>query len=128
MAKAPPEKAKMKDRRKERRDMTSREQYAPGAASGADVQKDGDNWTLVLVRELRHPPARVWEALTDPDHLREWAPFDSTGASGPSARQSSRPSEHRRRTSPRPASRGLTRHGRSNSTGVDRTSAGNWSR
>ena len=62
--------------------MTSREQYAPGAATGADVQKDGDNWTLVLVRELRHPPARVWQALTDPDHLREWAPFDADRSLG----------------------------------------------
>jgi uncharacterized protein YndB with AHSA1/START domain len=57
--------------------MASREQYAPGAASGAEIRKDGDNWTLVLVRDLRHSPARVWEALTDPAHLREWAPFDS---------------------------------------------------
>jgi uncharacterized protein YndB with AHSA1/START domain len=57
--------------------MASREQYTPGAASGAEVRKDGDNWTLVLVRDLRHPPARVWEALTDPAQLREWAPFDS---------------------------------------------------
>ena len=57
--------------------MSSREQYTPGAASGAEVQKNGDNWTLVLVRNLRHPPARVWQALTDPAHLREWAPFDS---------------------------------------------------
>ena len=57
--------------------MSSREQYAPGAASGAEVQKDGDEWTLVLVRDLPHPPARVWTALTDPAHLREWAPFDS---------------------------------------------------
>jgi len=57
--------------------MSTREQYAPGAASGAEIRKDGDNWTLVLVRDLRHPPARVWQALTDPDHLREWAPFDS---------------------------------------------------
>ncbi len=24
-----------------------------------------------------HPPAKVWQALTDPEHLREWAPFDS---------------------------------------------------
>ena len=31
----------------------------------------------MLVRDLRHPPARVWQALTDPEHLREWAPFDS---------------------------------------------------
>jgi uncharacterized protein YndB with AHSA1/START domain len=57
--------------------MNTREQYAPGAAAGADVRKDGDNWTLVLVRELRHPPAKVWQALTDPEQLREWAPFDS---------------------------------------------------
>jgi uncharacterized protein YndB with AHSA1/START domain len=59
--------------------MNAREQYAPGAAAGAEVQKDEDNWTLVLVRELRHPPAKVWQALTDPEHLREWAPFDSDG-------------------------------------------------
>ena len=57
--------------------MNSPEMYSPGDAFGAEVQKDGDNWTLVLVRDLRHPPARVWEALTDPEQLREWAPFDS---------------------------------------------------
>ena len=57
--------------------MSSREQYAPGAASGAEVRKDGETWTLVLVRDLAHPPAKVWKALTDPEHLREWAPFDS---------------------------------------------------
>src|SRR2546428_3903310 len=56
--------------------MSSREQYAPGAASGAEVRKDGEKWTLVLVRDLAHPPAKVWKALTDPEHLREWAPFD----------------------------------------------------
>ena len=57
--------------------MTNREQYAPGPASGAHVEKDGEKWTLVLVRDLHHPPAKVWNALTDPEHLREWAPFDS---------------------------------------------------
>ncbi len=57
--------------------MTDHDQYMPGPASGADVRKDGENWTLVLVRELRSPPAKVWEALTDPEQLREWAPFDS---------------------------------------------------
>ena len=54
--------------------MSNREQYAPGPAAGADVKKDGDAWTLVLVRELRHPPALVWRALTDPKELAEWAP------------------------------------------------------
>jgi len=57
--------------------MSSREHYAPGAASGAEVRKDGEKWTLVLVRNLSHAPAIVWEALTDPEHLREWAPFDA---------------------------------------------------
>jgi uncharacterized protein YndB with AHSA1/START domain len=53
------------------------EQYTPGPARGAQVRKDGDKWTLILVRELRHPPAMVWEALTDPAHLSAWAPFDA---------------------------------------------------
>lgn len=57
--------------------MSNREKYVAGPAAGADVKKDGDNWTLVLVRELRHPPAMVWQALTDPAHLSEWAPFDA---------------------------------------------------
>ena len=57
--------------------MSSREPYVPGAASRAEVQKDGEKWTLVLVRDLPHNPECVWKALTDPEHLREWAPFDS---------------------------------------------------
>ncbi|MGE5204978.1 MAG: SRPBCC domain-containing protein, partial [Chlamydiota bacterium] len=60
--------------------MSGSEQYAPGPASGARVQKEGEKWTLVLVRELRHSPEKVWEALTDPAHLREWAPFDADGS------------------------------------------------
>ena len=57
--------------------MNDREQYTPGPASGARIRKDGEKWTLILVRELHHEPAKVWEALTDPSHLREWAPFDT---------------------------------------------------
>jgi uncharacterized protein YndB with AHSA1/START domain len=62
--------------------MTDGEQYTPGPASVAQVRKDGENWTLILVRELRHPPEKVWQALTDPAHLREWAPFDADGSLG----------------------------------------------
>ncbi len=62
--------------------MTDREQYTPGPASGAQVRKGEDNWTLILVRELRHSPEKVWQALTDPAHLREWAPFDVDGNLG----------------------------------------------
>jgi uncharacterized protein YndB with AHSA1/START domain len=57
--------------------MSSREHYEPGSARGAEIQKDGDKWTLVLVRDLRHPPEKVWKAITEPEHLREWAPFDA---------------------------------------------------
>ena len=62
--------------------MTNREQYTPGPASEAQVRKDGEKWTLILVRELRHSPDRVWQALTDPAHLREWAPFNVDGSLG----------------------------------------------
>ena len=67
--------------------MLDREQYVPGPANIARIQKDrGPNgeekWTLVLVRELRHSPEKVWEAITDPAHLREWAPFVADGSLG----------------------------------------------
>jgi uncharacterized protein YndB with AHSA1/START domain len=71
--------------------MPNREQYIPGPAHGARIQKDREQgpeqenkekWTLVLVRELRHSPEKVWQALTDPAHLREWAPFDADGNLG----------------------------------------------
>ena len=57
--------------------MIDRETYRPGPASGAHIDKDGDDWTLVVVRELRHSPEKVWEAITDPAQLREWAPYEA---------------------------------------------------
>lgn len=63
--------------------MSDQEQYTPGPATGARVKKnEGEKWTLILVRELRHAPEKVWEALTDPAHLREWAPFEVDGSLG----------------------------------------------
>jgi uncharacterized protein YndB with AHSA1/START domain len=70
--------------------MTDRELYTPGLAFGAQIRKGrGQNenkkeekWTLVLVRELRHSPEKVWQALIDPAQLREWAPFDADGSLG----------------------------------------------
>jgi len=60
--------------------MTDLAQYAPGPASGAQVRKNGEMWTLILERQLRHSPEKVWLALTDPAHLREWAPFEVDGS------------------------------------------------
>jgi hypothetical protein len=63
------------------KNMNTFAQYSPGPATGAQVRKDeGEKWTLILVRELRHSPEKVWDSLTDPAHLREWAPFVVDGS------------------------------------------------
>ena len=62
--------------------MSDSETYTPGPATMAHVEKDGETWTLVLVKDLRHPPEKVWRALTEPAHLREWAPFDASADLG----------------------------------------------
>jgi len=62
--------------------MSSIETYTPGPANAAHIEKDADKWKLVVVKELRHSPDKVWSALTDPTQLREWAPFDATGNLG----------------------------------------------
>ena len=62
--------------------MTEPQLYEPGPARLARVLKEGEKWTLILVRQLRHSPEKVWEALTDPTQLREWAPFVVDGNLG----------------------------------------------
>ncbi len=57
--------------------MSSRDTYQPGPAAGARIEKHDEAWTLVVVRDLRHPPEKVWAALTDPAQLSQWAPFDA---------------------------------------------------
>lgn len=47
----------------------------PGPLADVDCRPDGGRWSLVFVRDLRHPPHKVWAALTDPRQLQEWAPF-----------------------------------------------------
>jgi uncharacterized protein YndB with AHSA1/START domain len=61
--------------------MPDHAQYTPGPAYGAQIRKGNvEKWTLILVRELRHSPEKVWQALTDPAQLREWAPFEADGS------------------------------------------------
>lgn len=63
--------------------MGNPEQYTPGPATGAQVRRDSaEKWTLILVRELRHSPEKVWQALIDPAQVREWAPFVVDGSLG----------------------------------------------
>ena len=60
--------------------MTLRDSYTPGPARAQLTRTEGENWQFVLRKQLRHPPAKVWKAITDPAHLREWAPFDADGS------------------------------------------------
>jgi uncharacterized protein YndB with AHSA1/START domain len=53
----------------------SRTSFEPGPLARVDYHADGDRWTLVFVREFAHPPEKVWQALTDPAQLSEWAPY-----------------------------------------------------
>ena len=55
----------------------NRDQYQPGDPADVRADRNGERWTLVFTRELRHDPEAVWVALTDPRDLREWAPFDA---------------------------------------------------
>ncbi|GGS62727.1 SRPBCC family protein [Nonomuraea spiralis] len=56
--------------------MTS-DAYRPSPPAQVGSEAAGDRWTLVLVRELRHPPERVWRALTEPGQLAAWAPYSA---------------------------------------------------
>jgi uncharacterized protein YndB with AHSA1/START domain len=47
----------------------------PGPPGEVSLQESDGLHTVTLVRELPHPRATVWDALTNPLHLQEWAPF-----------------------------------------------------
>jgi uncharacterized protein YndB with AHSA1/START domain len=60
--------------------------FEPTPAVPVERERTGDAWTLVFVRDLRHPREKVWAALTDPDHLDKWSPFRpdrDLGTTGP---------------------------------------------
>lgn len=67
--------------------MSARDEYEPGPADRARIEKDGAEWVLVVQREFRHPPELVWDAITDPTQLREWAPFDADRDLGTAGRR-----------------------------------------
>ncbi|WP_248929599.1 SRPBCC domain-containing protein [Paenibacillus hamazuiensis] len=39
------------------------------------LDRDGDEWVLVLVRTLEHPCEEVWDALTQAEQIPSWGPF-----------------------------------------------------
>jgi uncharacterized protein YndB with AHSA1/START domain len=49
--------------------------FNPGELADIEVLPSADRWTLVFVKNLRHPPEKVWAALTEPEQLGRWAPY-----------------------------------------------------
>lgn len=43
------------------------------------LAREGDHWQLRYVRHLAHPAEKVWQALTDAEHLRAWFPAEIEG-------------------------------------------------
>jgi uncharacterized protein YndB with AHSA1/START domain len=52
-----------------------RSRLDPGPLGDVTYEPSGEQWTLVFVRDIPHPPAKVWQALTDPAQVGEWAPY-----------------------------------------------------
>lgn len=44
-----------------------------------EVTREGERWVLRYERELRHAPEKVWRAITESEHLRNWLPCDLVG-------------------------------------------------
>ncbi len=44
-----------------------------------EILRDGDRYGLRYERRLRHPPEKVWRALTESESLRHWMPADILG-------------------------------------------------
>jgi uncharacterized protein YndB with AHSA1/START domain len=62
--------------------MTDREAYAPGPASGARIRRTARSGRSCWLESCATRREKVWQAITDPAHLREWAPFDADGNLG----------------------------------------------
>lgn len=50
------------------------------------LRPTGDAWELTFTRYFAHPPAEVWRAVTEPDHLAVWFPQQILGERVPGAR------------------------------------------
>jgi uncharacterized protein YndB with AHSA1/START domain len=53
----------------------TRSNFDAGPLADVSYEASGERWTLVFVRDIPHPPAKVWAALTEPTQVGEWAPF-----------------------------------------------------
>ena len=44
-----------------------------------ELEQAGDRWRLRFSRTLAHHPQKVWEAITQPEHLKTWFPQEIVG-------------------------------------------------
>lgn len=53
----------------------------PADASAGDgiLEFDAGHWRLRFTRHLPHPPAKVWQAITEAQHLHAWFPQQIRG-------------------------------------------------
>lgn len=49
------------------------------------VTREGETVVLTYERALAHPPEKVWRAITESEHLRQWFPVDIIGERAPGA-------------------------------------------
>ncbi|QIG48301.1 SRPBCC family protein [Nordella sp. HKS 07] len=54
--------------------------YSPGPLAEVSRELGDGEATLVFIRRLRHPPAKVWRALIEPGEQLEWMPFVASRA------------------------------------------------
>jgi uncharacterized protein YndB with AHSA1/START domain len=54
---------------------TDQHEYEPSPLAAVYVSPEPERWTLIFTRILSHPVNRVWEVLTEPGQLRQWAPY-----------------------------------------------------
>ena len=43
------------------------------------LEQLGDRWTVAFTRRFPHPPAKVWRAITEPEHMSAWFPDQMIG-------------------------------------------------
>ncbi|MDQ1435324.1 MAG: hypothetical protein QOF59_2140 [Actinomycetota bacterium] len=43
------------------------------------IEEIGGRWRLRFTRRLAHSPAKVWRAITEPEHLKAWFPDEIEG-------------------------------------------------
>lgn len=51
------------------------EDYTPSAPAEVSRDSEDGNAVLIFVREIQHPPERVWSAMIEAEKLPKWAPY-----------------------------------------------------